>query len=180
MLKTHHPLWEIVEIYFCLFSESPLIYIYMYKIKFYYGLPRRLTKLFRYSWVILKSEYFFFHYCVPKTHHVNICFMSYIYSCFTVGRACDLRFSLPYHCSYCAHDNKALNLNLELNVMLSLSKISSFLLFIHLSSTLSPSPPCFLLLPFPQYTSLKYEFIDEFHDKWWHLAAEMRLMRGNY
>lgn len=63
---------------------------------------------------------------------------------------------------------------------LSMSSVSSSLHLIHSSSTLFPSPPCFLLLPFPPYTSLKYEFIDEFHDESWHLGAETRLMRGNY
>ena len=39
-------------------------------------------------------------------------YVSYILCC-TVGGAWDFRFSLPHlHCSYCAYDNKALNLKL--------------------------------------------------------------------
>ncbi len=63
---------------------------------------------------------------------------------------------------------------LSLSTSLPMPSISSSLHLFHLSSTL------FLLLSFLLYASLKYEFIDEFHDDLWHLGAETRLMRGNY
>lgn len=50
-----------------------------------------------------------------------------------------------------------------------------FFLLTHLSS---PSSLGHLPSPFLPNTALKYEFRDEFHDEFWHLVAETRLMRA--